>query len=97
METQLYRPSLSAVDRRVILTSVFVDVEVTHNSTVSNILSDVIHCIRLNTGGERSHLSLLTLVPDDTLDKTLGVGAHGIEVNSGGRGLELHWCLSITL
>ena len=51
---------------------------------------DVIHGSRLHTGGERCHLSLFTFVPDDTLHKTLGVGADREEVNGGGRGLKLH-------
>ena len=84
---------LSAVDGRVVITSVFVEVDVSYSSTVGNILIDVIHCIRLNTGGERCHLSHIALVPDDTLDETLA-SAHGEEINGGGRGLELHRCVS---
>jgi len=87
----------SAVDGRIVLTLILFQVEVNHLGTVSNILTDVIESVRLNTGGERSHLSLFTLVPDDTLDKTLA-SAHGEEVDLGGRGLELHWgCPLITL
>jgi hypothetical protein len=87
----------SAVDRRVIRTSVCFSVEVSYSSTVSNILGDVIHCIRLYAGGERSHLSLLTLVPDDTLNETLRVGADGEEVDGSGGGLELHGVVSLSM
>jgi len=58
-------------------------------STVGDVLIDVINGIRLDAGGERSHLSLLTLVPDNALDKTLAA-AHGIEVDGGSGGLETH-------
>jgi hypothetical protein len=61
----------SAVDRRVIFTLILFQVEVNNLCTVSNILTDVVESVRLNTGGERSHLSLFTLVPDDTLNETL--------------------------
>jgi len=84
----------SAVDGRIVLTLILFQVEVNHLGTVSNILADVIQCIGLDTGGERSHLSLFTLVPDDTLDKTLA-SAHGEEVDGGGRGLELHWVVPL--
>ena len=80
----------SAVDRRVVFALVLFQVEVNNLCTVGNILTNVIESVRLNTGGERSHLSLLTLVPDDTLNETLAA-AHGKEVNGGGGGLELHW------
>jgi len=79
----------SAVDRRVILTLILFQVEVNNLSTVSNILTNVVESVRLNTGGERSHLSLFTLVPDHTLNETL-TSANGKEVDDGGRGLELH-------
>ena len=80
---------LSAVDGRVVITSVFVEVEVSYGCTIGNILIDVIHCIGLNTGGERSHLSHITLVPDGTLHKTLA-STNRIEVDGGGRSQELH-------
>ena len=80
----------SAVDRRVVFALVLFQVEVNNLCTVGNILTNVVESVRLNTGGERSHLSLLTLVPDDTLNETL-TSADGEEVNLGGGGLELHW------
>jgi len=86
----------SAVDGRVILTLILFQVEVNHLSAVSNIVADVIESIRLNTGGEGSHFSLLTLVPDDTLNETLAA-AHGKEVNGGGGGLELHGVVSLSM
>ena len=52
METQLHRPSVSAVDRRVILTSVFGKVEVTYSSTVGDILVDLILHLNLNNSRE---------------------------------------------
>ena len=79
----------SAVDRRVVRTLVCFQVEVGYSGTICKILIDVIHCIKLHTSGERSHLSLFTLVPDDTLYETL-TGADGIEVDLSGRGLKLH-------
>jgi len=87
----------SAVDRRVIRTSVCFSVEVSYSSTVSNILGDVIHCIRLNTGGERSHLrEFFSGMPDDTLNETL-TSADGKEVDLEGRGLELHGVVSLSM
>ena len=80
----------SAIDRRVILTLILFQVEVNNLSTVSNILTNIVESVSLNTGSERSHLSLLTLVPDDTLDKTLA-SADGIEINGGSGGLKAHW------
>jgi len=80
----------SAVDGRVIFASVFFQVEVNHLCTVSNIVTDVIESVRLNTGGERSHLSLFTLVPDDTLNESLAA-AHGKEVNGGGGRFGVAW------
>ena len=82
----------STVNRGIIVTFVSVKVEVTYNSTVSNILIDVIHCIRLHTSGERDHtLIILCLrVPDDTLDETLRVAANRVEVNLCGGGVETH-------
>ena len=52
---------------------VSIEVEVAHSSTVGNVLVNIIHCIRLDTSGERDHtLIILCLrVPDDTLDETL--------------------------
>ena len=77
------------------MTLVSVEIEVAYNSTVGNILIDVIHCIRLHTSGERDHtLIILCLrVPDDTLDETLGVAANRVEVNLCGGGVESHGLL----
>ena len=86
----------SAVDRRVVITAVCFQVKVQDFSTVGDILVDVINGVRLHTSGERSHLSLLTLVPDDTLNETLAA-AHGKEVNGGGGGLELHGVVSLSM
>ena len=76
------------------MTLVSVEIEVAYNSTVGNILIDVIHCIRLHTSGERDHtLIILCLgVPDDTLDKTLAT-ADRIEVDLCGGGVESHGLL----
>jgi len=79
----------SAVDRRVVRTLICFQVEVGYSGTICKILIDVIHYIRLHTSSERSHLSLFTLVPDDTLHKTL-TSAYREEVNGGGGGLKLH-------
>jgi len=86
----------SAVDGRVVRTVVCFQVKVQDFSTVGDVLVDVIQSIRLNTGGERSHLSFLTLVPDNTLNKTL-TSANGEEVNGGGGGLELHGVVSLSM
>ena len=90
-ETQLHRPS--AVDRRVILASVIVEVEVTNSSTVGDVTLNVIPHADTIAGGERSHFSLSTFVPDDTLDETLA-SADGIEVDLGGGGVESHGCFA---
>ena len=73
------------------MTFVSIEVEVTYCSTVSNILIDVVHCVRLDTSGERDHtLIVLCLgVPDDTFDETLA-SANRIEVNLCGGGVESH-------
>jgi len=86
----------SAVDGRVVSASVCFQVEVQDFSTVSNILVDVINGIRFHAGGERSHLSLLALVPDDALHKTLAA-AHGVEVDGQSGGLELHGVVSLSM
>jgi len=87
----------SAVHGGVIFASICFSVEVSDLSTVGEILTDVIQCVRLNTSGERSHLrEFLSGVPDDTLDETLATSDR-VEVNLEGRGLELHGCLVITL
>ena len=91
-ETQLHRPS--AVDRRVILTSILFSVEVTNSGTVSDVTFNVILHADAIAGGERSHLRLLiTRMPDDTLDETLA-SADGIEVDLGGGGVESHGCFA---
>ena len=74
------------------MTFVSIEVEVTYCSTVSNILIDVVHCVRLDTSGERDHtLIVLCLgVPDNTFDETLGVAANRIEVDLCGGGVETH-------
>ena len=87
METQLHRPS--AVDRRVILTSILFSVEVTNSSTVSDVTFNIILHADTIAGGERSQFSLSTFVPDDTLDETLAT-ADRIEVNLCGGGVETH-------
>ena len=79
-----------AVDGGVIRTSVCFQVKVQDLSTVGDVLVNVVQCVRLHAGGEGNHLSFLTLVPDDALDETLAA-AHGVEVDGGGGGLELHW------
>ena len=73
------------------MTFVSIEVEVTYCSTVSNILIDVVHCVRLHTSGERDHtLIILCLrVPDDTLDETLATRDR-IEVDLCGGGVETH-------
>ena len=90
--------SWSAVDGRVIRTSVCFSVVINHLSTISNVLVHVIDCISLDTGGERSHLlrDLFSGVPDHTLDETLATSDR-IEVDLCGGGEESHGCLSITL
>jgi len=81
----------SAVDRRVVFALVLFQVEVNNLCTVGNILTNVVESVRLNTGGERSHLrEFFSGVPDDTLNETL-TSADGEEVDLKGRGLELHW------
>ena len=90
-ETQLHRPS--AIDRRVILASVIVEVEVTNSSTVGDVTLNVIPHADTIAGGERSHLALSTRMPDDTLDETLA-SADGVEVDLGGGGVESHGCFA---
>lgn len=80
---------LSAEDGRVVITFVFFEVEVRNSSTVGNQLIHVIDCVGLNNSAERSHFSISTRMPDDTLDITLAA-ADRKEINLGGRGLELH-------
>ena len=87
---------LSAVDGRVVITLVFVEVEVTDSSTIGDVSFYIILHADTVTSGEGSHLSLTSFVPDDTLDVTL-TSANGIEVDLGGGGVESHRCLSITL
>ena len=79
----------SAVDRRVIRTSVCFSVKVSHFRTVSKIVANRIQGVRLNNSGERSHLAFSTRVPDHSLDESLAA-ADGVEVDLGGAGLELH-------
>ena len=88
----------SAIDRGVVFASVCFSVEISHLSTVGKIVTDVVENVRLDTGGERGHLlrDLFSGVPDHTLDETLATSDR-VEVNLGGRGLELHGCLVITL
>jgi len=88
----------SAVHGGVIRTLVCFSVEVRDLSTVGEIVTDVVESVRLDTGGEGSHLlrDLFSGVPDHTLDETLATSDRE-EVNLGGRGLELHGCLVITL
>jgi len=88
---------LSAGDRSVVRTLVCFSVEVSDLSAVGKVVTDVVESVRLDTGGERGHLlrDLFSGVPDDTLDETLATSDR-IEVDLGGRGLELHGCLSIT-
>ena len=88
----------SAVYGGIVMTFISIEVEVTNNSTVGNILIDIVHCIRLGTSGERDHTLIFRRlgVPDDTLDKTLA-SADRVEVDLSGRGVESHGCLSITL
>ena len=71
---------------------VSIKVEVAHSSTVGNVLVNIIHCVRLDTSGERDHtLIILCLrMPDDTLDKTLRVVANRVEVDLCGGGVETH-------
>ena len=73
------------------MTFVSIEVEVTYCSTVCNILIDVIHCIRLDTSGERDHTLIIFCLrmPDDTLDETLA-SANRIEVDLCGGGVETH-------
>ena len=77
------------------MTFVSIEVEVTDSSTVSNILIDVVHCVRLHTSGERDHTLIFRRlrVPDDTLDETLGVAANRVEVDLCGGGVESHGLL----
>ena len=80
------------------MTLVSVEIEVAYNSTVGNILINVIHCIRLHTSGERDHtLIILCLgMPDNTLNETLA-SANRIEVNLCGGGVESQVLPLITL
>ena len=80
----------SAVKRRVISASVCFSVEVTDCSTIGDVAVHIIYHVNLGAGGERSHLSLSTFVPDDTLDETLRVFANRIEVDLCGGGVETH-------
>jgi len=88
----------SAIHGGVIRTLVRFSVEVSDLSAVSKVVTDVVESVRLDTGAERSHLlgDLFSGVPDHTLDETLATST-GEKVDLGGRGLELHGCLSITL
>ena len=79
----------SAIKRRVISASVCFEVEVTDCSTIGDVAVHIIYHVSLGAGGERSHLSLSTFVPDDTLDKTLA-SADRIEVDLCGGGVETH-------
>jgi len=89
LETQLYKPSVSAVDRRVIFAFVLFEVEVTDGSTIGDVSFYIILHADTITSGEGSHLSLTTLVPDNTLDETLA-SANRIEVDLCGGGVESH-------
>ena len=86
-ETQLHRPS--AVDRRVILASVIVEVEVTNSSTVGDVTFNIIPHADTVTSGEGSQLSVTSFVPDNTLDETLA-SANRIEVDLCGGSVETH-------
>ena len=90
-ETQLHRPS--AVDRRVVLASVIVEVEVTNSSTVGDVTLNIIPHADTIAGREGSHLALSTRMPDDTLDETLA-SADGVEVDLGSSGVESHGCFA---
>lgn len=83
--------SILAVDRGVVNPIVCFSVEICNFSAVGEIVADVVESVRLDTGGEGSHLlrDLFSGVPDDTLDKTLATSDR-VEVDLGGRGLELH-------
>ena len=78
------------------MTFVSIEVEVTDDSAVSNVLIDIIHCIRLHTSGERSHClrTIFTGMPDDALDETLA-SADREEVNLSGGGEESHGLLCL--
>ena len=80
------------------MTFVSTEVEVTDSSTVGDVLVNVIQCVSLDTSGERDHTLIFRRlgVPDHTLDETLATSDR-IEVDLGGRGVESHGCLSITL
>ena len=78
-----------AVNRRVISASVCFEVEVTDCSTIGDVAVYIIYHVSLGAGGERSHFSLSTFVPDDALDKTLA-SADRIEVDLCGGGVETH-------
>ena len=93
-ETQLHRPS--AVDRRVILASVIVEVEVTNSSTVGDVTFNIIPHADTVTSGEGSQLSVTSFVPDNTLDETLA-SANRVEVDLCGGGVESHVLPLITL
>ena len=66
------------------------EVEICHLRTVGDQVVDRVDSISLDNSGERGHLALSTRMPDHTLDKTLGRGGAGVEINLGGRVDELH-------
>ena len=81
----------SAVDRGVVRTLIWFKVEISYGGTVSDVVVNIIHHVRLGASGEGSHLlrDLLSRMPDHTLDVTLA-SANGEVINLSGRGLELH-------
>ena len=80
----------SAHHRGVVVTSVSMNVEVSHLSTVGNQVADGVQSIGLDHGREGDHLALSTRVPDHTLDEPLSSRGAGVEINlSGGVG-QLH-------
>ena len=79
-----------AVDGSVVNPLIRFSVEIRNFSAVGEIVADVVESVSLDTGGERSHLrEFFSGVPDDTLNKTLATSDR-VEVDLGGRGLELH-------
>ena len=74
----------------VVVTSVSMNVEVSHLSTVGNQVADRVQSIGLDNSGEGDHLALSTRMPDHTLDEPLSSRGAGVEINlSGGVG-QLH-------
>jgi len=80
---------LSASERGVIGTSILLSVDVSNNSTVSNVVLNLVLHLSLEFGSEEDHFRLRTRVPYDFLNETLA-SANRIVINLGGGGEELH-------